>query len=45
MTQTSDRSAAIPMAYAAALVLIMIIVGMNLVAILLRNNYRKKYRW
>ncbi|MDW5563124.1 MAG: phosphate ABC transporter permease PstA [Methanomassiliicoccus sp.] len=45
MTQTSDRSAAIPMAYAAALVLILIIVGMNLVAIILRNNYRKKYRW
>ncbi len=45
MTQTSDRSAAVPMAYAAALVLILIIVGLNLAAIKLRNNYRKKYRW
>lgn len=45
MTQTSDRSAAIPMAYAAALVLIMLIIAMNLGAIILRNRYRKKYRW
>ncbi|MCE5296569.1 MAG: phosphate ABC transporter permease PstA [Euryarchaeota archaeon] len=45
MTQTSDRSAAIPMAYAAALVLIFLIVVMNLGAIVLRNRYRKKYRW
>jgi phosphate transport system permease protein len=45
MTQTSDRSAAIPMAYAAALVLIFLIVMMNLGAIVLRNRYRKKYRW
>ena len=45
MTQTSDRSAAMPMAYAAALVLIMLIVVMNLGAIILRNRYRQKYRW
>jgi phosphate transport system permease protein len=45
MTQTSDRSEAIPMAYAAALVLIGLIVAMNLGAIVLRDRYRKKYRW
>lgn len=45
MTQTSDRSAAIPMAYAAALVLIMLIVALNFGAIVLRDRYRKKYRW
>lgn len=45
MTQTSDRSSAIPMAYAAALVLILLIVLMNLGAIILRNRYRKKYKW
>ncbi|OPY32454.1 MAG: phosphate transporter permease subunit PtsA [Methanomassiliicoccales archaeon PtaU1.Bin124] len=45
MTQTSDRSAAIPMAYAAALVLIGVIVLLNLGAIILRNRYRQKYRW
>lgn len=45
MTQTADRSAAIPMAYSAALVLILLIVAMNFGAIMLRNRYRKKYRW
>ncbi len=45
MTQTSDRAAAIPMAYAAALVLIGLIVIMNLGAVMLRNRYRQKYRW
>ncbi len=45
MTTSPDPSAAISMAYAAALVLIILIVGMNLVAIYLRNMYRKKYRW
>lgn len=31
--------------YGSALVLLMLVVGMNLVAIMLRNKYRKKYRW
>jgi phosphate transport system permease protein len=34
-----------PNLYGAAVVLLMIVVGMNLVAIILRNKYRKKYRW
>jgi phosphate transport system permease protein len=45
MTQTSDRTAAYPMAYGAALALVVMIVGLNLVAIRMRDNYRKKYRW
>lgn len=31
--------------YGTALVLLMLVVGMNIVAIVLRNKYRKKYRW
>ncbi|HVO77650.1 MAG TPA: phosphate ABC transporter permease PstA, partial [Methanomassiliicoccales archaeon] len=45
MTQTSDSAQAYPMAYGAALALILMIVGLNLVAIWMRERYRKKYRW
>lgn len=31
--------------YGSALVLLALVVGMNIVAILLRNKYRKRYRW
>lgn len=31
--------------YGSALVLLLLVVGMNLAAIVLRNRYRKKYRW
>jgi phosphate transport system permease protein len=34
-----------PSLYGAALVLLALVIGMNLVAIVLRNKYRKKYRW
>jgi len=34
-----------PMQYGSALVLLMLVVGMNLIAILVRNKYRAKYRW
>lgn len=34
-----------PNLYGAALVLLALVIGMNLVAIVLRNKYRKKYRW
>ncbi|MGD1060777.1 MAG: phosphate ABC transporter permease PstA [Methanomassiliicoccales archaeon] len=44
-TQTSDSAQAYPMAYAAALALIAFIIGLNMVAIWMRNKYRKKYRW
>jgi len=43
--QSSDFVQGYKMAYAAALVLIALIIGMNLTAILLRNHYRNKYRW
>ncbi|MDD1743579.1 MAG: phosphate ABC transporter permease PstA [Methanomassiliicoccales archaeon] len=45
MTQTTDRTQAYSMAYAASLVLIALIVGLNLVAIIMRNRYREKYKW
>jgi len=34
-----------PNLYGAALVLLALVIGMNMVAIVLRNKYRKKYRW
>lgn len=45
LTTVTDRGNAYPMAYAAALVLIGLVVLMNLVAIHMRNRYREKYRW
>ncbi len=44
-TQTDEAAKAVPMAYAAALALIVLIVGLNLLAIWMRERYRKKYRW
>ena len=45
LTTVTDRANAYPMAYAAALVLIGLVVLMKLVAIFMRNRYREKYRW
>jgi phosphate transport system permease protein len=42
-TQYSDATR--PMQYGSALVLLLMVVGMNLIAIIIRNKYRKKYRW
>jgi phosphate transport system permease protein len=44
-TQASNIEAARPLAYATALVLIALVIGMNLFAIALRKKYRDKYRW
>jgi phosphate transport system permease protein len=44
-TQASNIEAARPIAYATALVLIALVIGMNLFAIALRKKYRDKYRW
>jgi phosphate transport system permease protein len=44
-TQASNIEAARPIAYATALVLIILVIGMNLFAIALRKKYRDKYRW
>ncbi len=42
-TQYSDATR--PMQYGSALVLLLMVVGLNLVAIIIRNKYRRKYRW
>ncbi len=42
--QSPNVEAAEPMVYATALLLILIVIGLNLVAIRLRNNLRKKYK-
>ncbi len=44
-TQLPDTEAVRPMQYGTALVLLMLVLGMNLVAIILRIRFRKKYRW
>jgi phosphate transport system permease protein len=44
-TQLPDVDAVRPMQYGTALVLIMLVLGLNLVAIVLRAHFRKKYRW
>lgn len=44
-TQSSDLMATRPIQYGTAFVLLMLVIGMNLMAILLRKKFRKKYRW
>ncbi len=44
-TQSANLEATRPIQYGTALVLLLLIIGMNLVAILLRKRYREKYRW
>jgi len=44
-TESSDVQAIRPVVFGAIIVLLLIVLGMNLVAISLRNYYRKKYRW
>ena len=44
-TQHPDIDKVRPMQYATALVLLALVLGVNLVAILLRYHIRKKYRW
>ena len=43
--QVSSAPNAYGLAYAAALILVVLVVGMNLVAIVLRKKYREKYKW
>ncbi|QLH75615.1 MAG: phosphate ABC transporter permease PstA [Methanomassiliicoccales archaeon] len=45
VTQTSNIKESYPVAWGAALVLVALVVFMNAFAVLLRNRYRKKYRW
>jgi phosphate transport system permease protein len=44
-TQLPDAEKARPMQYGTALVLIILVLGLNLAAIIMRSHYRKKYRW
>ena len=44
-TQHPDAEAVLPMQYGTALVLLALVLGINLIAIILRSHFRKKYRW
>ncbi len=44
-TQHPDVAKVRPMQYGTALVLLILVLGVNLGAILLRSHFRKKYRW
>ncbi len=44
-TQSSNAEATRPTVFGAILVLLLIVLCMNLVAIIVRNYYRRKYRW
>jgi phosphate transport system permease protein len=44
-TESCDVQATRPVVFGAIIVLLLIVLGMNLIAISLRNYYRKKYRW
>jgi phosphate transport system permease protein len=44
-TQTMSGMGGSPMVYGAALVLLALVMGMNIVAIIIRKKYREKYRW
>jgi phosphate transport system permease protein len=44
-TQHPEAEAVRPLQYGTALVLIMLVLGVNLTAIILRSRYRKKLRW
>lgn len=44
-TQLPDTAKVRPMQYGTALVLLILVLGLNLAAIVLRSIYRKKYRW
>ena len=44
-TQHPEADKVRPMQYGTALVLIALVLGVSLVAILLRGRFRRKYRW
>lgn len=44
-TQHPDAATVLPKAYGTALVLLIIVLGLNLAAIMLRIKFRRKYRW
>ena len=44
-TQHPDAQHVLPLQYGTALVLLALVLGISLVAIILRSHFRKKYRW
>lgn len=44
-TQTMAGMNGSPVVYGAAIVLLLLVIGMNLIAIIVRKRYREKYRW
>jgi phosphate transport system permease protein len=44
-TQHPEATKVLPMQYGTALVLLIIVLGFNLTAIVLRSHFRKKYKW
>lgn len=44
-TQHPEAATVLPMQYATALVLLVLVLGVNLAAIMLRSRFRKRYRW
>jgi phosphate transport system permease protein len=44
-TQHPETEKVLPMQYGTALVLLLVVLGMNLGAIIIRVYFRKKYRW
>ncbi len=44
-TQTMAGMNGSPVVYGAAIVLLILVIGMNLIAIVVRKKYREKYRW
>lgn len=44
-TQHPDAQKILPMQYGTALVLLLLVIGLNFIAIILRTRVRKKYKW
>ena len=44
-TQHPDTQKVLPLQYGTALVLLLLVTGFNLIAVLLRMRFRKKYKW
>jgi phosphate transport system permease protein len=44
-TQHPDTEKVLPLQYGTALVLLMLVLGMNIGAIIVRIHFRKKYKW
>jgi phosphate transport system permease protein len=45
MTEGTHPESQVPIAYGAALVLICLVLGLDLIAIILRNRFRRSKKW